>query len=429
MVMALLVTFVAGLLVVAEAQASGMADRINPQGFLSKYLHFGTTASRTSFGDYSKFVIPSRRHIKHGADAISHRNDLIEQARVQNSMVFASAREQSSIGPKDLELPKIADKVEEQAAQKLFATGNKNMPIALFAIGAGVFTLVAMLGILMRRGLEPTVFASNTSVESNVSVDIAPGLGGDIMEMKSQDSNMNSTAALRKDGWGQLSSQNLRPLTVCCATPNPLKICHHKTCAKNGLAKCTLDIAHVLGGPVAAAQTAGCQNGCKAGTVSVVGPAGRVYDVEKASAATLAAILEIELDVAVSDAAVDACDALAAADAAQKRGDRSAAREVLRALLDDESALEVAPRLEALAAVRLFDLLAGEVAEREALEPILIRSATYDTAATWRLAALRGARGDCEGQRETLVALAKRVPAAVDAARELMDGCVVRYAM
>ena len=35
----------------------------------------------------------------------------------------------------------------------------------------------------------------------------------------------------------------------------------------------------------------------------------------------LAAILEIELGVAVTDAAVDACDKLAAADAAQRRGD------------------------------------------------------------------------------------------------------------
>ena len=84
-------------------------------------------------------------------------------------------------------------------------------------------------------------------------------------------------------------------------------------------------------------------------------------------------------------------------------------------------------RLEALAAVRLFDLLAGEAEQREALEPILIRSAEHDAAATWRLAASRGARGDCEGQREVLVALTKREPAAVDAARELIEGCDVTY--
>ena len=214
-------------------------------------------------------------------------------------------------------------------------------------------------------------------------------------------------------------------LALCAvgAALNPLQVCHHKTCAKNGLARRTLDIAHVLGGPEAAVPTAACQSGCNAGTVSVVGR--RLYDVERASAATLAAILEIELGCAVTDAAVDACDKLAAADAAQRRGDKDGARETLRALLDDAAALAAAPRLEALAAVRLFDLLAGEAAQREALEPILIRSAEHDTAATWRLAASRGARGDCEGQREVLVALTKREPAAVDAVRELIDGCVV----
>ena len=151
----------------------------------------------------------------------------------------------------------------------------------------------------------------------------------------------------------------------------------------------------------------------------------RAVNLISTQAATLAAILEIELGVEVTDAAVDACDKLAAADAAQRRGDKELARETLRALLDDAAALAAAPRLEALAAVRLFDLLAGEAAQREALEPILIRSAEHDAAATWRLAASRGARGDCDGQREVLIALTKREPAAVDAVRELIDGCVV----
>ena len=75
-------------------------------------------------------------------------------------------------------------------------------------------------------------------------------------------------------------------LAICAGATalSPLKVCHHKTCSKNGLAKKTLDIAHVLGGPEAAVPTAACQSGCNAGTVSVVGR--RLYDVEKASAAT-----------------------------------------------------------------------------------------------------------------------------------------------
>ena len=77
------------------------------------------------------------------------------------------------------------------------------------------------------------------------------------------------------------------PLLALCAVAaalNPLQVCHHKTCAKNGLARRTLDIAHVLGGPEAAVPTAACQSGCNTGTVSVVGR--RFYDVERASAAT-----------------------------------------------------------------------------------------------------------------------------------------------
>ena len=75
-------------------------------------------------------------------------------------------------------------------------------------------------------------------------------------------------------------------LALCAVSTalSPLKVCHHKTCSKNGLAKRTLDIAHVLGGPETAVPTAACQSGCNAGTVSVVGR--RLYDVERASAAT-----------------------------------------------------------------------------------------------------------------------------------------------
>ena len=85
----------------------------------------------------------------------------------------------------------------------------------------------------------------------------------------------------------QRLSMRRAPLLALCAVAaalSPLQVCHHKTCAKNGLAKKTLDIAHVLGGPEAAVPTAACQSGCNAGTVSVVGH--RLYDVEKASAAT-----------------------------------------------------------------------------------------------------------------------------------------------
>merc|ERR1719321_2260884 len=131
----------AGLLVVAESQASSMAERSNPQGFLNK------------------FITPSHSHM-------------------QNEQSFRSTNH--------LDLPKITDKGEEKAAQELLAKDN-NMPITLSAIGVGLLALVAMLGVRLQRGLQPTVFANSSLLESD-----AAGLGGNIMEMKSRDSKKNA---------------------------------------------------------------------------------------------------------------------------------------------------------------------------------------------------------------------------------------------
>merc|ERR1719324_1090703 len=72
------------------------------------------------------------------------------------------------------------------------------------AIGVGLLSLVTMLGFRLRRG--------NT----------ASALGENLMEMKSQDSNVNSSRV----GWGQLtSSQNTQPLTLCyAAEPAPQSV-------------------------------------------------------------------------------------------------------------------------------------------------------------------------------------------------------------
>ena len=47
-VMAQVVVLMAGLLLIAESQASDLADRSKPQGFLSKYVPSGTDASQAS---------------------------------------------------------------------------------------------------------------------------------------------------------------------------------------------------------------------------------------------------------------------------------------------------------------------------------------------------------------------------------------------
>jgi ferredoxin--NADP+ reductase len=143
--MALLVALVAGLLAVAESQAS------SETGFLSK-------------PSLDQFISPN-----------------------VNRMPTAQA-----ISTKDFDFPKTAGKEEE------------NTPITMPAIGVGLLALVTMLGVGIRRALQPaTVLASS-------------GLGDNIMEMKSQGSDSAPTV-----GWGSLPSQSSRPLTPSYAYVNP----------------------------------------------------------------------------------------------------------------------------------------------------------------------------------------------------------------
>jgi len=153
--MSRLVVFIAGLLLAAESQASDVADRSTLQGFLPKH---------------DKFITPN----------------------------FNSAK------PQVQDLPKIADREAKQAVQKLPATGS-NDPISLSIFGIGLVSFVTMLGLTLRRALQPATIPTNSG-----------GLGLDMpmMEMKSQDSHRMSSSRV---GWGQLSSQNSRPSTLCYA--------------------------------------------------------------------------------------------------------------------------------------------------------------------------------------------------------------------
>jgi len=150
--MSQLVVFIAGLLLVAESQASDVADRSTLQGFLPKH---------------DKFITPN----------------------------FNSAK------PQVQDLPKIADR---EAVQKLPATGS-NDPISLSIFGIGLVSFVTMLGLTLRRALQPATIPTNSG-----------GLGLDMpmMEMKSQDSHKMSS---NRVGWGQPSSQTTRPSTLCYA--------------------------------------------------------------------------------------------------------------------------------------------------------------------------------------------------------------------
>jgi glutathione peroxidase len=108
-------------------------------------------------------------------------------------------------------LPKIAEKEDNT-----------------FALGVGLLSLVTMLGVGIRRVLQPATIHASSGVLTDMPINMAPGPGENIMEMNSQVSAINGAAAReirnpyketsRSIGWGQLSSQNSPPLTFCYAT-------------------------------------------------------------------------------------------------------------------------------------------------------------------------------------------------------------------
>jgi len=139
----------------------------------------GGAQGQSSMRGYEKFVTPTLQHVK-------HENGLDTRG----------------------EASKIADREEQQAVQKLLADDSMSS-ISLSAIGIGLLSLVTMLGVRLRRGLQPaTILAMPLNTSS--------ALGDNAMEMKSQDSSVKYSAA--GAGWGQLSSQNSNPLTPCYAT-------------------------------------------------------------------------------------------------------------------------------------------------------------------------------------------------------------------
>jgi hypothetical protein len=113
---------------------------------------------------------------------------------------------------------------EKEAVQDLLANDSIK-PITLSAIGIGLLSLVTVLGVRMWRGVQQTtvVASSGADMPSNS----ASALGDGLMEMKSQDPNINKPLAFNSSqqmssqmvGGGQMSSQNSPPLTLCYAEP------------------------------------------------------------------------------------------------------------------------------------------------------------------------------------------------------------------
>jgi len=84
-------------------------------------------------------------------------------------------------------------------------------PISLSAIAIGLLSLVTILGVRLRKGLQPVTIPAS-SAGFDLPMNTSSALGDNVMEMRSQDPNVNDEARV---GWGQLSSQNSYPLTPC----------------------------------------------------------------------------------------------------------------------------------------------------------------------------------------------------------------------
>jgi hypothetical protein len=119
--MAKLAVLIAGLLLIAESQASDVSET----GFLSKYMTAPT----------QRVVVIDDKPALHPAP----------------------------------------QKQEEKAAEKLLANSS-NTPITLSAIGVGLLALVAMVGARIRRGLQPATVLAGMEMHSQAQVATMPNI-------------------------------------------------------------------------------------------------------------------------------------------------------------------------------------------------------------------------------------------------------------
>jgi len=98
-------------------------------------------------------------------------------------------------------------KEEEKVAQSMLAD-DSNMPSSISAVGVALVSLAAMVGLTL--GALVPLPSRLRGLESDMSVPLASNLEGSAMELEARGSATNS----RRAGWGQMSSQNSRPLTL-----------------------------------------------------------------------------------------------------------------------------------------------------------------------------------------------------------------------
>jgi hypothetical protein len=199
-----LTVLMARLLLVAQSQASDMADRHALQEFLSKFMPSGSDTSESSMSDYDKLIFPNFKRMRHGSrpDALSHQNDIgAAQDDIQHLNLHRDHGEiAGSTIVDDKPITHLTARVQEskedqQAEQKLLTHGSNNQ-ISLSAIGIGLVSLATLLGVRLRSRLQPAaVLASSGGLGSGMPMNMASRVGDNFMEMKSQDLNFNYSAA------------------------------------------------------------------------------------------------------------------------------------------------------------------------------------------------------------------------------------------
>jgi hypothetical protein len=133
------VALVAGMLIVADAQASDLADSSTGRGFLSKDMPFGSDDSRITSGNHEKFIIPNLNRAEHGpleSESIGHgpatydidvdeyrRGTLTSSAREYRESFFESAPNK----PVDPVTHDIASRAREHR-ESLFESWRNQLP-------------------------------------------------------------------------------------------------------------------------------------------------------------------------------------------------------------------------------------------------------------------------------------------------------------
>jgi hypothetical protein len=191
-VMALPLTLLAGLLMLSSVQAKDIADSSKNHGFLPNYMPLLSESSKSSIGDSGMFMAHYLNHMERGGrtEALSDQYGLADDssATVGSSHpdIFTSARAGAVRTSKDFEPQKIEGMEEDKDVQKLF-TNESNMPIGLSVIGIAFLSFAVMVGVRMRRGVQPAIaLASSGGNGIDMSLPLATVSSNNTWDLMSQ---------------------------------------------------------------------------------------------------------------------------------------------------------------------------------------------------------------------------------------------------